>query len=192
VLEPHRPDLRILAGRFPGARWCPSPNCDPRPVGTPIELVVVHGISLPAGCFGTGHVDALFTNALDPGAHPDYASLCGVEVSSHLLIERDGTLVQYVPFHLRAWHAGASDWCGRGRCNDFSIGIELGGTDTMPYTAEQYRMLAWVVDRLRATYRDIRPDAIVGHADIAPGRKTDPGPAFDWARLRALLAQGAA
>jgi AmpD protein len=188
VREAFEPDLRIVAGRFPGARWCPSPNCDPRPVGVPVELLVIHAISLPPGCFGTGDVDALFTNCLDPAAHPAYHDLRGVEVSSHLLIERDGALVQYVPFHLRAWHAGRSTWCGRERCNDFSIGIELEGTDTVPYADAQYASLARVIRRLRAVYRTIGPDAVVGHADVAPGRKTDPGPAFDWDRLHRLLA----
>ncbi|HSG87767.1 MAG TPA: 1,6-anhydro-N-acetylmuramyl-L-alanine amidase AmpD [Pseudomonadales bacterium] len=171
-----------------GARRCPSPNFDARPAGARIELIVIHGISLPPGCFGTGHVDALFTNALDPDAHPEYEELCAMRVSSHLLIDRTGACVQYVPFDARAWHAGLSEWCGRSGCNDFSIGIELEGTDDVPYTDAQYATLATVVGDLRRRYPDLSDTALVGHADIAPGRKTDPGPAFDWDRLRDLLA----
>lgn len=180
--------MRVESHWLCAARRCPSPNQDARPEGATIDLVVVHGISLPPGRFGTGHVDALFTNCLDPGAHPEYPELCTMRVSSHLLIERGGGCVQYVPFDARAWHAGRSEWRGRSGCNDFSVGIELEGTDTVPYTSIQYRTLARVVEALRAAYPSLAVDAIAGHADIAPGRKTDPGPAFDWAQLASLLA----
>lgn len=170
-----------------GARRVPSPNCDPRPVGMGIDLIVVHGISLPPGEFGGPWIDALFCNRLPLDAHPYFCSVAGVPVSAHLLIRRDGGLVQYVPLHLRAWHAGESQHGGRARCNDFSIGIELEGTDDTAYEDAQYTRLAEVIGALMHTYPDIVPERIVGHSDVAPGRKTDPGPAFDWARLRALL-----
>lgn len=170
------------------ARRCLSPNRDARPAGTDPALIVIHGISLPPGRFGTGDVDALFTNCLDPLAHPDYPELCAMRVSSHLLIDRTGACIQYVPFSERAWHAGRSHWCGRDGCNDFSIGIELEGTDDTPYSDAQYRVLADVVRALRCAYPTLAADALAGHSDIAPGRKTDPGPAFDWPRLRGLLA----
>jgi N-acetyl-anhydromuramoyl-L-alanine amidase len=145
----------------------------------------VHGISLPPGEFGGDDVVRLFTNRLDPEAHPYFATLREVRVSSHFFISRDGALVQFVPCARRAWHAGASQWNGRERCNDFSIGIELEGTDTRPYTSRQYARLARLLRTLRERYplRDV-----AGHSDIAPGRKTDPGPSFDWRRLRALVA----
>ncbi len=152
-----------------------------------VDLVVVHGISLPPGEFGGPWIDALFTNTLDPDAHPYFRAIADLRVSAHLLIRRDGDLAQYVPFHRRAWHAGASNFAGRSRCNDFSIGIELEGADRIPYDDRQYSRLAAVVAVLRTTYPTLAPDRLVGHADIAPGRKTDPGPAFDWARLRRLL-----
>jgi AmpD protein len=161
-----------------------SANCDDRPPGTRISLLVVHGISLPPGRFGGDAVERLFTNRLDPGAHPYFARLQGLRVSAHFFIRRNGTLLQFVPCARRAWHAGASAWNGRERCNDFSIGVELEGTDTCPYTARQYERLARLVRALRSRY----PIAdLVGHSDIAPGRKTDPGAAFDWPRLRALV-----
>ena len=161
-----------------------SPNCDERPAGTAVTLLVVHGISLPPGKFGGDAVERLFTNRLDPTAHPYFAGLEGLRVSAHFFIRRDGALLQFVPCERRAWHAGASSWRGRERCNDFSIGVELEGTDTRPYTARQYRRLARLVRALRSRY----PIAdVAGHSDVAPGRKTDPGPAFDWRRLRALV-----
>ncbi len=175
-------------GLLDAARQCPSPNRDARPEGMPLELVVVHGISLPPGEFGGPWIDALFTNTLVVDAHPYFAGLAGLRVSAHLLIRRDGEVVQYVPFHERAWHAGASRWRGRERCNDFALGIELEGTDTTPYTGAQYARLAGVIRALRAAYPSLARDALAGHADIAPGRKTDPGPAFDWGRLHSLLA----
>jgi len=161
-----------------------SPNCDDRPPGTRISLLVVHGISLPPGHFRGDAVERLFTNRLGFDGHPFFASLAGLRVSSHFLIRRDGSLLQFGSCERRAWHAGVSAWRGRARCNDFSIGVELEGTDTRPYTARQYQRLARLVRALRSRY----PIAeLAGHSDIAPGRKTDPGPAFDWRRVRALL-----
>jgi AmpD protein len=163
------------------ARQAPSPNCDPRPEGEAPSLIVIHNISLPPGEFGGNAVEALFTNRLDWEAHPYYQGIRGLEVSAHFFIRRDGELVQFVPCSMRAWHAGASNWCGRERCNDFSIGIELEGTDDQPFTDAQYARLGELTQALRNTYPIT---GIVGHADIAPGRKTDPGPHFDWARYR--------
>ena len=152
-----------------------------------VDLIVVHGISLPPGEFGGPWIDALFTKVLDPDAHPYFRTIADLRVSAHLLIRRDGDLAQYVPLHRRAWHAGVSNFAGRSRCNDFSIGIELEGTDHLPYDDRQYSRLAEVIAALRTAYPTLTPERLVGHADIAPGRKTDPGPAFDWARLRRLL-----
>jgi AmpD protein len=166
------------------ARFVASPNCDPRPAGTHIELLVIHGISLPPGEFGGAGVESLFTNSLDHGAHPYYEQLRGMEVSSHFFLRRTGEIVQFVPCELRAWHAGASCWQGRERCNDFSIGVELEGTDEIPYTEAQYVQLIALTRALCARY-PLRE--ILGHSDIAPGRKTDPGAAFDWLRYRAAL-----
>ena len=175
------------SGLIEGVRQVPSPNCDDRPPDIDIDLIVVHGISLPPGEFGGPWIDALFTNALDPDAHPYFRDLQSVRVSAHLLIRRDGERVQYVPFHRRAWHAGASRFQGRERCNDFSIGIELEGTDDLPYEDIQYRVLARMVQSLMKVYPHIGPQRVVGHSTVAPGRKTDPGPAFDWRRLYRLL-----
>lgn len=177
-------------GRLAGVRFLPSPNHDERPPGTAIELLVVHGISLPPGELGGPWIDALFTNSLDPGAHPHFAMVAHLEVAPHVLIRRDGETVQYVPFHRRAWHAGESDWRGRRACNDFSIGVELEGADEVPYADAQYERLAEVTRALMASYPGITPERIVGHSEIAPGRKTDPGPAFDWPRFRRLLEGG--
>ena len=174
-------------GLLDAARQCPSPNRDARPDPDHIDLVLVHGISLPPGAFGGDAIDRLFTNTLDPAAHPCYEAIAHLRVSAHLLVRRDGGVVQYVPFHERAWHAGVSAWCGRPRCNDFSIGIELEGTDETPYADPQYERLAAIVDALATAYPRIDPARLAGHADVAPGRKTDPGPAFDWERLAALL-----
>jgi AmpD protein len=177
----------VMTGWLPEARQVPSPNCDDRPPEVVVDLIVVHGISLPPGEFGGLWIDALFTNTLDPAVHPYFREIQGLRVSSHLLIRRGGELVQYVPLQRRAWHAGQSRFAGRERCNDFSIGIELEGTDTLPYTADQYQRLAEVITALRAAYPAITPQRITGHCDIAPGRKTDPGTAFDWPRLHCLL-----
>jgi AmpD protein len=177
--------LRLDAeGRITGARFVASPNRDARPAGRAIDLLVIHHISLPPGEFGGPGIVELFTNRLDPAAHPYYSTLAGMKVSAHFLIRRDGALWQFVPCAERAWHAGESSWKGRARCNDFSIGIELEGTGEAPFTAAQYRQLARLTRVLKARYpiRDI-----VGHSDIAPGRKSDPGPHFGWARYRALL-----
>ena len=173
-------------GLVEGVRYVPSPNCDARPLDAAIELIVVHAISLPPGVFGGPGIVELFTNRLDSRAHPYYAGLADLQVSAHVLVRRDGELIQFVPCAQRAWHAGASSWCGRSRCNDFSIGIELEGSDEAPFEAPQYEALAALSRALRARY----PIAdIVGHSDVAPGRKTDPGPHFDWPRFRALVAQ---
>ncbi len=171
------------------ARYLASPNCDQRPDNEAPSLVVIHGISLPPGEYGGPWIDALFTNSLDPEAHPYFADIHQLRVSSHLLIRREGELVQYVPFDKRAWHAGVSTYGGRERCNDFSIGIELEGSDDEPYEAAQYRVLAECVAALLASYPELSVERITGHSDIAPGRKTDPGPHFDWPRFRQLLQQ---
>lgn len=171
-------------GLADGVRYVPSPNCDERPAGCAVELVVIHSISLPPGEFGGEGVIALFTNRLDPKAHAYYARLSALKVSAHFLIRRDAELVQFVPCEKRAWHAGVSSWRGRDRCNDFSVGIELEGCDDGPFEDTQYAALAALTRALKTRYPivDIR-----GHSDIAPGRKTDPGPHFDWARYRALI-----
>ena len=177
---------------WPGARIVESPNQDARPPGQKPELIVVHAISLPPGEFGGAHVEALFQNRLDPDGHPYFAGIADLRVSAHVLIDRQGAVTQFVPFGRRAWHAGASAWRGRGRCNDFSIGIELEGTDDDPFTEAQYRTLADLIAWLRAAFPGVAADALAGHSDIAPGRKTDPGPCFDWARLHQLLREGVA
>lgn len=164
-----------------------SPNCDERPAGSSIRLIVVHAISLPPDRFGGAGVQQLFTNRLDPAEHPYYATIHQLRVSAHFFIRRDGELVQFVPTLLRAWHAGVSCWRGIERCNDFSIGIELEGCDTVPFEPIQYDALARLVDTVVAKHPI---EDVVGHSDIAPGRKTDPGPYFDWPRLYALLATG--
>ena len=172
-------------GYVGAARQVPSPNHDARPPDSRISLIVVHGISLPPGCFDGDGIERLFTNRLDCAAHPYFETIAGLRVSSHFLIRRDGELVQFVACADRAWHAGTSAWRGRERCNDFSIGIELEGTDDCAYDDAKYAMLARLVRALRRRYAI---DDVVGHSDIAPGRKTDPGPAFDWPRLTRLLA----
>jgi AmpD protein len=169
------------------ARQVASPNCDDRPPGAVIDLVVVHGISLPPGEYGGPWIDRLFTNRLDPLAHPYFATIAQLRVSSHLLIRRDGALVQYVPFHRRAWHAGESCYRGRAACNDFSIGIELEGDDDTPYASVQYTRLAQVMQALMRHHPGLSPEHVTGHCDISPGRKTDPGPAFDWQVLHTRL-----
>ena len=180
--------LKAGEGVLQGARQLSSPNCDDRPPGAVPELIVVHAISLPPGKFGGPYVDQLFTNRLDAAGHPSFREIVGMKVSSHLFIRRNGDVVQYVPLNRRAWHAGKSSFRGRERCNDFSIGIELEGTDDLPYSAAQYRRLATVIRLLRRRVQTLAAAPVVGHSDIAPGRKTDPGPAFDWVRLHKLLA----
>jgi AmpD protein len=170
------------------ARFVCSPNCDERPIGTEVSLLVIHNISLPPGQYGGCWIEDLFLNQLNPKADPYFATICDLKVSSHLLIRRDGEVVQFVPFNQRAWHAGQSKFAGCGCCNDFSIGVELEGCDDQPYTAQQYQTLAQVTDEIQQLYPAITPDNIVGHSDIAPERKTDPGPAFDWPFYRRLLA----
>ncbi len=172
---------------LPDARQVASPNCDERPDGCCIDLIVLHGISLPPGDYGGPEIDQFFTNCLDPTAHPFFAEIADLKVSSHLLIRRDGELIQYVPFGKRAWHAGDSCFQGRSACNDFSVGIELEGQDDEAYTDAQYERLTDVVDRLLAMFPNLTPATIAGHSDIAPGRKTDPGPGFDWERFRRML-----
>jgi len=171
------------SGLLAGIAYIPSPNYDERPIDTPIELVVLHSISLPPGEFGGCGVIELFTNRLDPAAHPYYETIQHLKVSAHFFIRRDGETIQFVPCSKRAWHAGLSQWQGRERCNDFSIGIELEGSDAQLFAEPQYRALADLTTALRARYPI---QDIVGHADIAPGRKTDPGPCFDWQWYRAL------
>ena len=161
-------------------RRVPSPNQDTRPVGYDISLLVIHAISLPPGEFGTGEIERLFTNSLDCGANPSYSSLDGVQVSSHVLIDRDGKLTQFVPFDKRAWHAGESSFQGQSECNNFAIGVELEGTEKVPFTESQYSALVAVARILMAHYPRIQPHRIVGHNEIAPDRKWDPGPQFDW------------
>ena len=169
-----------------------SPNCDARPPGVEAELIVVHGISLPPGEFGGPWIDRLFTNRLPTDAHPYFEQIAGMRVSAHLAIRRDGAITQYVKFTERAWHAGQSCFEGREGCNDFSIGIELEGTDTLAYTAAQYHALADGIAALCRAYPRLSGDRVVGHSDIAPGRKTDPGPAFDWRRARRSIASACA
>lgn len=162
-----------------------SPNCDDRPAGMPISLVVLHAISLPPEVFGGDAVERLFTNTLDPAAHPAFASLEGLRVSAHYFIRRDGETIEFVPPDRRAWHAGLSCWEGRERCNDFSVGIELEGSDRQPFTAAQYERAAVLVASLVRRYPSI--DSVAGHCHVSPVRKTDPGPFFDWHRFTALL-----
>jgi N-acetyl-anhydromuramoyl-L-alanine amidase len=185
------PPLHIdhATGLLAGARQVLSPHFDARPAGVLPELLVVHGISLPPGVFGGPWIDRLFTATLPADAHPYFREIASQRVSAHALIRRDGQVVQYVPFGERAWHAGQSAYRGRTACNDFSIGVELEGTDDTPYTDAQYQALAALTVALLAAYPSLSAQAIAGHSEVAPGRKTDPGPAFDWARLRKLLAQ---
>ncbi len=179
--------LTVERGWLRQARCVPSPNCGPRPPGCVPELLVLHNISLPPRCYGGDHIERLFTNCLNWNEHPYFESIRGMQVSAHLLIRRDGELVQYVPFGARAWHAGVSSWQGREACNDFSIGIELEGTDEQPYTDAQYEALVGLSRTLSSHYPAITADRIVGHCDIAPGRKTDPGGSFEWPRYRQAL-----
>ena len=172
-------------GCLEGVRFIPSPNCDERPAGCAIDLLVIHNISLPPEEFGGDSVIELFTNRLDPEAHPYYQTLRDLKVSTHFFIRRDGEIIQFVPCKKRAWHAGVSSWQGRARCNDFSIGIELEGSDAMPFTVNQYEALIALTLALKKAYPIT---GIAGHSDISPGRKTDPGPCFDWERYRAALA----
>jgi AmpD protein len=179
--------VRIIDGWLESARKVPSPNHNERPEGESVSLLVIHSISLPPGVYGGDAIDRLFTNTLDPSAHAYFESIAGLQVSAHLLIRRDGEFVQYVDFRQRAWHAGASCFEGRSGCNDFSIGIEMEGTDTDGFEAAQYAALASVTHVLMAAWPLITPDRITGHSDVAPGRKTDPGSGFDWGLYRRLI-----
>lgn len=170
-------------GWLRGARRCVSPNFDERPGGETVSLIVVHAISLPPSQFGSDDIERFFTNTLDPAAHPYFAEIASMRVSAHFLIRRTGELIQFVSCHHRAWHAGVSMWNGRARCNDFSIGIELEGCDELPFEEAQYRRLDELVGHLRGAFPIA---AVVGHCDIAPLRKTDPGPCFDWSRVDPL------
>lgn len=167
---------------------CPSPNFDQRPLDTEISLLVVHGISLPPGQFGGGYIEAFFSNALPVERHPYFQEIAELKVSAHCLVDREGAVTQFVSFDQRAWHAGRSCFEGRSACNDFSVGIELEGEDLRPYTVAQYTALAELIKLLMARYPALTPERVVGHSDVAPGRKTDPGPSFDWTRLRQALA----
>ncbi len=184
-----QPALKIdpVTGLLADVRQVLSTHYDARPAGVLPELIVIHGISLPPGEFGGPWIDRLFTGSLPPDAHPYFRDIARNRVSAHVVIKRDGTLVQYVPFGQRAWHAGQSHYRGRPACNDFSVGIELEGVDDLAYTDLQYEQLAALVDALLLTYPTLSADHIAGHSDISPGRKTDPGPAFDWSRWRTLL-----
>jgi AmpD protein len=170
-------------GLLDPARFCESPNYDERPGAADPTLIVIHGISLPPGEFGGREVEQLFTNTLDWNAHPYFSEIRGLEVSAHLFIRRDGSVIQFVPLTKRAWHAGPSCFRGEERCNDYSIGIELEGADETPYDDRQYPVLQGVIRAICKAFPDITPRAMAAHSDIAPGRKTDPGPAFDWFRL---------
>jgi len=170
------------------ARQCASPNCDERPEQCEASLIVIHNISLPPNEYGGEGIDQLFTNRLDKDEHPYYADIHQLRVSSHLLIRRDGEVVQYVPFNKRAWHAGVSEFQGREVCNDFSIGIEMEGSDFETFTSVQYSALEDILKLLLKTYKSLSADAITGHEHIAPGRKTDPGPFFEWDRLSKVFA----
>src|SRR5712691_7830969 len=167
-----------------GARYVASPNCDERPPGGEITLLVLHSISLPPGEYGGDGIERLFTNRLDPQAHPYFAEILSLKVSAHFLVRRDGEMVQFVPVQLRAWHSGASSWRGRGACNDFSIGVELEGTEESVFEDAQYQSLSALIGSLRAS---LPLREVAAHSDVAPGRKTDPGAHFDWARVLADL-----
>jgi len=173
----------IINGWMSRARHVVSPHCDARPMGVEPDLIVLHAISLPPEEFGGNYIDELFLGTIDPNAHPFFKNLINLRVSAHLLIRRNGEVVQYVPFHLRAWHAGVSEYQGRDKCNNFSIGIELEGSDLQEFTQAQYDRLNSCINTLLFTYKSLSREHITGHSNIAPGRKTDPGPLFDWSLL---------
>ena len=181
--------LDPVTGWFAGVHHCPSTHCNERPQGE-ISLLVLHNISLPPGQFGTGKVQEFFTSGLNASEHAYFAGIVDMRVSAHFFIERDGQISQFVSCLQRAWHAGVSSFAGRDNCNDFSLGIELEGTDDLPYSEAQYDALVPLVQQLLAAYPALSVERICGHCDIAPGRKTDPGPAFDWPRLRMALLAG--
>ncbi len=180
-------EINPETGLLDEARQVTSPNCDQRPAGCQPELIVIHSISLPPGEYGGSWIEKLFINELPPDEHPYFQDIWHRKVSAHLLIRRDGELVQFVPFNIRAWHAGESEYCGRKACNDFSIGIELEGTDDGSYEIAQYHSLCLVVKTLCRAYPYLTEDQITGHSDIAPGRKFDPGPGFEWELLALFL-----
>ena len=182
------PFFQVIDGQFIGARQVPSPNYNQRPEHTEIQLVVVHNISLPPSQFGGRYIEQFFQNQLDWSEHPYFQSIEGMQVSAHLLILRSGEVLQFVNFNDRAWHAGRSTYLGKKECNDYSIGIELEGSDDLPFDEVQYAVLAQVTAALQAAYPKILQH-LAGHSDIAPGRKTDPGPFFDWVKFRTLLQQ---
>ena len=179
----------LSSGWLPGCRHAPSPNFDARPADAEISLLVVHAISLPPGQFGGDDVADLFCNRLDAGRHPFYAEICGLRVSAHFFVRRDGEFIKFVFCDARAWHAGVSVWNGRERCNDFSIGVELEGCDELPFEPAQYATLNRLIAQLRQQYPLV---VAVGHSDIAPGRKTDPGPHFDWSQVIGIASLHAA
>ena len=181
--------LNPMSGLLESIKYLPTTHYDERPQGISIDMIVIHGISLPPGEFGTLDVENFFCGQLDTSLHPTYSSLSNVRVSSHLFIKRSGEMVQFVPFLKRAWHAGQSIFQGRSNCNDFSIGIELEGTDEIPYEKKQYQQLLSVIQLLMRYYPAITPERVVGHVDIAPGRKTDPGPKFDWVWLKTQMTE---
>ncbi|TCB55084.1 1,6-anhydro-N-acetylmuramyl-L-alanine amidase AmpD [Acinetobacter terrestris] len=182
------PSFQVIDGQLIGARQVVSPNYNQRPEHTEIQLVVVHNISLPPSQFGGGYIEQFFQNQLDWSKHPYFQSIEGMQVSTHLLILRSGEVLQFVNFNDRAWHAGRSTYLAKKECNDYSIGIELEGSDDQPFEEVQYSVLAQVIATLQATYPKILQH-LAGHSDIAPGRKTDPGPFFDWPKTRALIQQ---
>lgn len=179
--------INLLTGLLEPITYCPSPHYDERPEGIAIDMVVVHNISLPPGQFGTQTVQDFFCGKLDATAHPALPEIASLRVSAHLFIRRTGEILQFVPFMKRAWHAGESFFQGKTRCNDFSIGIELEGTDDLPFETVQYHRLGQVICLLRQAYPAITLERIVGHEQIAPGRKTDPGPFFNWDYLKGII-----
>ncbi|MFV8784397.1 1,6-anhydro-N-acetylmuramyl-L-alanine amidase AmpD [Microbulbifer sp. SA54] len=178
---------QVQSGWLSGVRRVPSPHCNSRPDSTEIDLLVVHSISLPPGQYGGSYIDEFFLGQLDIDAHPYFSEIASLQVSAHLLIDRTGRVTQYVPLHHRAWHAGQSAFCGRENCNDFSIGIELEGLDTDTFTEAQYDSLAEVTLAIMDAFPAIDKSRIAGHSEIAPGRKLDPGPGFDWKLFFAKL-----
>ena len=184
---PSRFTVNRISHRIRGVRFVASPNFNARPDAADISLLVIHSISLPPDRFGGPYVEQLFTNRLDPHEHPYFATIKDLTVSAHLFIARDGAVTQFVPFHRRAWHAGVSSFEGHVECNDYSVGIELEGCDRQRFEAAQYKTLAGVTKALMRTYPKLTPARIVGHSEVAPGRKTDPGPHFDWARYRRAI-----
>lgn len=187
MIVPDEQNIAIVDGWLNIAHKVPSPNFNQRPDNVPVSLLVIHNISLPPGEFGGGYVQQFFQNRLDASKHPYFVSIADLQVSAHLFIERDGKVTQFVAFDQRAWHAGVSSFDGVANCNDYSIGIELEGTDKHAYTDEQYVVLVKVTRQLLLTYPTLTPERITGHENIAPGRKTDPGPMFDWSRFSASL-----